>query len=524
MPSSPRRSVRSAPVVRVAAWAGAVALAALLSIWVGAEAVVDPAFVEERLSRSLSRRFPRASVDVGSVRPLPHRLGLSVRALRVETGDPATAAGDLGRALVVPSLTVTGVRGSALLGGTGLHLGRVRVAGATADLSVLAPASRLAGVANGVELDLRDLSLDGRGPDLAALLASLSRLHVPSYRARSPDGRSLLRVRGFEADLRSGSARIDSMRMLIADPAVPPAFRPDGEGVAEDTTEIRLAGLAARGLTVLETGDGRPHLRARSVEIDSFRVTAVDGVIPDTSTDRGPPLTPVQWLRQFTGPGGRFDTLSFGRGRVRYTERRVGYPGAGTIVFDRIQGSMRPFPFGTARSSPSGSARGASDATRPPVQLTVRGRVTHSAPVWLAISFPDRSRSLYFDAVGKVGSLDLRELNSVFRATEGIHIESGSLDSLRFRMRVSDGAARGEVVPVYDELGISLEDPRAGGRGLDEHLRSFVLGLRLNARNDPAETDDFRTGSLEYEASPGQTFPAFLWQVLLTGLQDVAGV
>lgn len=526
MPSTDRASAGPRPVVRGVAWAGALSLAVVLVVYAAAEAVVDPAFVEECLTRGLSGRLPGASVEVGAVRPLPHRMGLSVRALAVATPDPSGADGGAGRALLVPRLTVTGIGGSALLGGTGLHLGRVRVTGATVDVARLAGGSYLAGVANGVDLELRELSLTGdRRADLASLLASLSRLDVPSYRARSPDGGSLFRVRGLEADVPSGTARLDAMRMLTTDPAVPPAFRTGGDDTARDTTAVALSGIAARGFAVSETGAGRPYLRARSVEIESFRVTAADGVVPDTSPERGRPLTPVQRLRRFAGPPGRIDTLRFAGGRVRYTERRVGYPGAGTIVFDRIEGSVRPFPFGPAPGSTGTGNRGErSDDASAPVRLGVRGRVAGSAPLWLTMSFPDRRRGLHFDAVGKVGALDLRELSTIFRPTEGIDIEGGRLDSLRFRMRASGGRARGEVAPVYRGLAISLEDPRAGGTGLDEHFRSFVLGLKLNARNDPAEGDAFRTGSLEYESSPGQTFPAFFWQALLTGLRDVAGV
>lgn len=510
----------SRPLVRGLAWAGAVSLALVLAVYAGAEAVVDRAFVEQRLSSGLSGRLPDPSVEVGAVRPLPHRLGLSVRDLRVEIGSPSTAEDGAGWSLLVPRLTVTGLWGSALVGGDDLRAERISITGATADLTRLPGASYPAGVANGIDLELREIRLTGgRRPDVASLLASLSRLDVPSYRARSADGHSLFLVRDFEADFRSGEAQLETMRLLITSAAVPPASGPEGAGTIEDTTEVAVTGLEGRGLAVVERDGARPHVRGRRVEIDSFRVTVVDGIVPDTSPDRGAPLTPVQRLRNFGAAAGRLDTLSFTRGRVRYTERRPGRLGTGTIVFDRIEGSVRPFPFGPARPSPDGP-----DGASSPVQLGVRGRVAGAAPLWLAITFPDRRRGLYFDAVGTVSALDLPNLNSIFRPTDGIEIEAGHLDSLRLRMRTNAATARGEVVPVYRGLGVSLVDPRGGGTGLDEHVRSFVLGLQLDSRNVPAEGDGFRTGSIEYRAAPGETFPAFFWNALLTGLRDAAGV
>lgn len=515
----PRPSFRPA-LLRAVTWAGAIALAGGVGVYLAAESVLDPDFVEERLSGHFSGPAGAVSVDIGSVRPLPHRLGLSIGALRIRAGpdgEPASTGGGGRdrRIAVVPRAMITGIGLSGLLGDGGLHLGLVRITGATLDLSALAPSSFPAGVANGADVELRDVTIgEERRPDPGRLLASVSRVSVPSYRARSPDGRSRFRLEGLEADLRRGRMHLDAVRLLTTPLAVPATALPEGT-TARDTTRVLLAGLAARGLAV-ESGRDGPSLRARSLDVDSFRVTAVDGVVPHAGGGRGRPLTPVQRLRQFAGPAGRFDTLNFVRGRVRYTERRVGRAEVGTVVFDRIGGSVIPFPFGPAPRSEVRSPG--------PVRLLVRGRVARSAPVWLTIAFPDRRRGLYFDAVGSVGSLDLRELNSIFRPTRGVDIESGRLDSLRFVMRVSDGAAAGEVVPVYRGLDLSLEDSRAGGTALPEFVRNFVLGLRLNARNHPAEGDDFRTGSLRYESSPGQTFPAFFWQVLLTGLQDVAGV
>lgn len=575
MSSPPRPSLPRGPVLRAASWAGAVTLAGLVSLYVAAAAVVDAAFVEERLSRGLSSDLPGASVEVGAVRLLPHRLGLAVRSLRIEAGaapggSDSSSGPRGGWTLSVPRLTITGIEASSLPGASlsagqlrleaprlardapsgsssaprepgiapadssppggetsaprgRVHVERVRITGATLDLSAVAPASFVTGVANGLDLDLRDLSLaGGRPPDADALVASMTRLRVPSYRARSSDARSFFRVEGIEVDVESGAARIDEVGLLATTPAVPPPFRAERGETAEDTTALTLDGLAVAGMTV-DTAGSRSSLRARSVEIDSFRVAVVDGVVPDTSVARARLLTPVQRTRNLGWPAGHLDTVSFRHGRVRYTERRVGHQESGTVLFDRIEGSVRLLPFGP-RPPDDEASGGREDGAPGTVSLEARGRIARAAPLWIWISIPDRRQGLFFDASGGVAALDLQELNSIFRPIEGIRIQSGRLDSLRFRLRVRSGEATGEVVPVYDDLSISLEDPRAGGRGLDERLRSLVLGLRLNARNHPDDGSDFRTGSVEYVASPGQTFPSFLWQALLTGLQDAAGM
>lgn len=312
-------------------------------------------------------------------------------------------------------------------------------------------------------------------------------------------------------DLSAAALRMEAPRLLVP-AAAGGGSRRSYRGAAEDTFALAASGVELVGLAV-RLAEGRTRMVARSLVVDSLIVDVSESVVRDTSPDRGPPVTPVQRLARDSGLFGRIDSLRVRAGRVRYTQRRSGQPGAGEIVFDRIEVRAGPLPLG-GRSTPGSDT----------VRVIARGRVARQAPVWIAASFSARSAGFSFEARGGLTALDLTALNGMFRPVEGIHIESGRLDSLTFRMRVREGRAEGRVEPVYDSLSLTLEDPRDGGTGLDEHVRSIVLGFRLNARNQPADGDDFRTGAIEHRVSPGETFLAFLWRALLSGLRDVAGV
>lgn len=531
-------------------------MAAGVAVYLVADAVVDRSFVERRLSRGLAGAFPSVSATAGEVRVLPLRFGVAVDSLRLAVRDgvpsdpsPGAAAGPAW-VLSAPRATLTGVGIAALLRGelaarelrlvaprlhrlegpvpdrgrpdrarrdapssADVRLDRVRVVGATVDLSAVLPSAPLAGVANGADLELRDLSVGGGTAAPPALLGALSRLRVASYRARETNGGASLRMAGFELDLAAREARVDGVRYRSIGPAAPGVDRGGRGRVAEDTVEVALDRPRANGVTV-DTGSAPPSLGARTLTVDSVRVRVVDGVVPGTSPERGPPRTPVQRLRSLGFLTGRVDSLHVREGRVRYLERRRRRPEPGTVLFDRIEARSRPFLFGPAPAVPR----------RDTVRFSLSGRVAEAAPFWLTVRVPDRPEGFTFDVDGRLTSLDLPALNTMFRPTEGIHLQSGRLDSLRFRLRTRNGRAAGRVIPVYDGLDLTLEDPRTGGRGLDERVKSFLAGLRLNARNDPADGDDFRAGEIEHSASPGETFPAFLWKALLSGLRDVAGV
>lgn len=547
-----------------AGWCAAVLVVVLAALYGVAAVVLDPAFVSERVSRTLGPGIGPGSVEVGGVRLLPHRFGASVTSLRIESGprpeDRARTAaeGPGGWALSVPRLTVTGVSLPSLFGGslsaararavaprltrssraTGLRGGpegaavprrpregdhevrppisveQVVISEATLDLAVLGLPWPLAGVANGVDLELRNVVLEPASGTPGRPLSSVARAHVPSYRSRGPEGRSHLRLEGLHLDPPSGRGSAGRVQFRAVGPAVPAATLRELGIAARDTTRIRAAGVEIRGLAV-DTAVSRPRVLAQSLHLDTLSVLVSNGATPDAAPERRPPRTPVQHLRDLLAVGGRIDTVSFRNGRVRYRKRRLDRSrSGGTLTFEGVEGSVRPLPFGPSPPSSRPEA----------VRVAVDGRVGGSGPLRVRARFPDRPDVYSFRVSGGVADLHLPTLNSMFRPVEGLHIRGGHLDSLRFRMRVENGFAEGEVVPVYDQLDLSVEDPSAGGTGLDEHLRTFLMGLRLNARNQPADGDDFRTGDIRHRASPEEGFPSFLWRALLGGLRDVAGV
>lgn len=567
--SSHRSSAR--PLLRGVLWALCGLLLAALGVRLTAEMVVDEEYVATRIARSLGARSHDPAVRVEHAQFLPFRRTLTIRGLEALVSEdpspgPTTAGnGRLHWRLTVPrarvaaigltdlfgdgikarelameaprlsAFTVGGSSGPAcrdhdhcrrLGGSTGepppaghpgpdprLRFERVSVTDGTLGLGDLTPSSPLAGRLNGLDLELTGFEVrEGRDRLLPAVLGSVSRLRVPSYLVRARDGGLLLSVRNVALDLGEGTAWIGRVRLRKQEAGIPPAARPRVSAVPADTTELTASHLVLEGVVFDTTGDHRV-LDARTLRVDRLRLHVVDGVLPGTGPHRRPPRTPVQHLRSLEGVTGRIDSVRLVRGAVRYTERRAGQPGTGTLLFDRLAAAAKRVPFGSRPNS-----------ARDTVRVSVHGRIAEAAPIWLRASFPERSDVLSFETRGGVTSLELPALNSIVRPTEGIEITGGRLDSLRFSLVVHSGHAVGRVTPVYAGLGLSLQDPRTGGSGLDEHLREFVLGLRLNARNHPGDGDDFRTGTIDYRSSPGQTFLAFVWRALFSGLRDVAGI
>lgn len=548
------------PRRRALAAAGAL-LALVLAGWGTAAVVIDEAFVEDRLSRSLAGPFGPSRVTVEEVDVLPLRLGVSVASLRIEPEEGP------GVEVRVPEARLTGIRPWSLLWGplvagelslvaprlvsptdsarrasagregadrkatsaepptwlvpdrrragstrrahgAGVRLGRLTVTGATLDLGFRGSGSVAAGVAHDVDLELADLAL-GR-PDAPvpgrALLAALRELRVSLYRGETPDGRGLLELEGLAVDVPGGRAAVDRVhhrtfhRQFV-----------EGDGgrrALDDTTALRAGPVVLEGLR-LDTAPRSLPVGARSLLVESLRVAAVEGITGTApTTPRPPPRTPIQQLRSLAVRM-RIDSVTIRDGSIAYRERRPGRREAGEVRFDGLDGSVRPLVLGDPGVRPD------------TIVATARARVNGEAPLRLTLTFPPEAEGFAFTAEGAVVDLEAASLNSILPVV-GVRVTGGRLDSLTVRLRVERGYARGTVVPVYDGLGLEMSEGPGSG-GIVGWAKGLLLDLRLNTDNLPSEGDGFQTAEIEQRARPGTTLWEFLWDCVAAGLESVTG-
>lgn len=562
---------------RIALWIGGILLTGVGSLYAVATVVVDEGFVERRLSGLLARAPGDHDVSVDEVAVRPLRRGIRIASLRIEPAsgfrggaNPAPVVGPEFR-LHVSELEIDGIdllsaargsfaaldlrahglrlivaglrdpaeepdvasgapagippRPSGVAGGDldppsdepgGFRFEAVRIANATVDVTV---SGRPA--AWNVIVTPADVQLDGvalGGPNVTSVrevvLASLSELRAGLLLARRMDGHRSVELRDLLISPASGVARSEGARLLktrAEDSGSDPW--PGGGSHALDTTLVTATGLMTGGFA-LDTADGATSASGRSLVVDSLSVLFVDAIAPDTTPDaRKPaPKTPVQRLGS-AGLAARVDSMTVEEGWIRYRELRPGRRRSGEILFDDLEGSVTPLVTGPSRNVEPDT-----------VTVSVRARLQGSSPVRLDVGFPGGEADFSFTANGAVADVALSSLNSMFRPIDGVHFQAGWLDTLSFHLDVVEGLARGSVRPVYADLDLGLENPSSGGKGIGEHVRGFFMNLRLNSDNRPTEGDDFRVGSVERRAEPGETFLQVLWQSVLAGLRDVASV
>ena len=348
-----------------------------------------------------------------------------------------------------------------------------------------------------LEVEGNDVSFDGAG--------------------RSTDGRSglawsagpLLRLRAdgltrvsFDSLRASGA---DSMFILWGgrfEPTMPDETFFDRLEDREDRIRAAVSRVETRGLDFdLWPREG---LVARSIVFDTIAVDVLTNRrIPSGSSD---PWLPAQLISSFEGRL-EIDTIAV-RGRIEYRDLPADVAEPGLIAFENLE----------ARVEGISNAPGAGP-------LVVDARLSvFGAPAETRIEIPLDADRFRMSVRGRVGGFDLVRLNDLTIPLEGIEIQDGRLEALRYDVVVDGPAAGGTVWAAYRDLDIQMVDRSTGEGGLIDDLKSFVANtFALHDENMPPSGDEgAKPGTVDYAVDPGDPFFTRIWAPIRSGLMAVA--
>lgn len=307
----------------------------------------------------------------------------------------------------------------------------------------------------------------------------------------------------------------DSMRAVGADstftlfglrlePTAPDAEFFDRLDVREDRIRAVLRRVEARGLDFdLWPREG---LVARAIQIDSFDVDVLTNRRIPKAGGPSYPWLPHELVRSFDR---RLDVDSLiARGRIEYRDlpdRAV--TAAGAIAFDDIVALV------TGISNADG---------RPPLVVDATLRL-FGTPADIRIQIP-LGDDFAMRTRGRVGAVDLTRLNSLTIPLEGLEIQDGRLEGLRYDVTVDGLIAGGTVWAAYRDLDVQMVDRRTGEGGLIADIKSFVANtfvLRDDNMPEAGEDGGVEPGAVEHILEADDPFFTRLWAPIRSGLMSV---
>lgn len=390
-------------------------------------------------------------------------------------------------------------------------------------------ASSLAAIDRGVRLDsllvdnLVMRRVTGRDTSTTTVkrleLASLNAAPSSSYDGTEPIGPMTVSLHGIERttsdrvlriaalglDLGSGTASLDSLSYA---PIGTDADFVRRHRIRTDRIDLRVGALRLSGL---EPGEWvrRGAYRAGTAEITGLDVDILsDKRLPSGRTARR--RTPQQWMQEVAPPVAIDSTVI--RGRLQYRERGRESPRAGVLKFEQV----------TARVMNLRNILVPDDQR--PTTLAVESRLMGAAPLTLTVELPLLNTTFTGRYSGQLGAMPAAALNPFIDGALGARFTDGRVRGISFDATITDGVARGRVVPRYEGLWIEL--PGVARSGFLSGLRRAVAKFAANqfvVREDNVAggTDAPRNGPIIHRWRRSETLLQFIWNGVRDGLLQV---
>lgn len=348
-----------------------------------------------------------------------------------------------------------------------------------------------------LEVDGRDLGFDRTGR-LVGPRDGLAWRTGSFTRVRS-DGLTRVSFDSMRASARDSSFVFAGVRL---EPTVPDEefFRRLED--AEDRIRAVLPRIEGRGFDFALWPRG--GFSARSIALDSADVDVYLNRRLPSGSSGGEPWLPHTLVESFPGRL-HVDSVRL-RGRIDFRElpeREVAAPAH--IAFEKLDGRI----LGIS-NQPGGG----------PIVLTSTMEV-FGAPAQIRLEIPLDVDRMVMRMDGKVGGVDLQRVSALTVPLEGIEVQEGRLEALRFDIEVDGRSAGGTVWVAYRDLDIQMVDSRSGEGGVFADIESFVVNtFVLRSSNMPGEGEDEEAvpGRVEYYVEPDDPFFTRVWAPIRTGM------
>lgn len=269
----------------------------------------------------------------------------------------------------------------------------------------------------------------------------------------------------------------------------------------------RLHGLALRGISFRKFLDDGAFL-ARSLSVDSVYLDIFKDKRVPLDPDKKPPQLLHEAFQSLNRPI-HLDTVRVLGGEIWYREVKEDGELPGVISFEDL-----------ALEAVGISNDSTANSENRPVIIKTETRLFGIGLFKAGFEIPLNAHSFDMKYAGWVGSMPARPVNNILTNLEGMHIEGGAIDSLKFEVTVVGGEANGLLTLAYHDLEMQFVDKIDRSRNLRDRLKTFVVDKLMVDSNNPSDRDKpIRTVNASYTLAEDNFF-RFLWRPLRNGLVD----
>ncbi|WP_432713876.1 hypothetical protein [Pedobacter sp.] len=130
-----------------------------------------------------------------------------------------------------------------------------------------------------------------------------------------------------------------------------------------------------------------------------------------------------------------------------------------------------------------------------------------------------------FSYSGELFGLNGSVLNNVTKPLGRVHIKSGMVKKLTFKVKANDRKAVGNMEFRYNDLAIAVLKKEKGKPWFSRQgLLSFLANNLIIKPDNPDRNGLFTIAKIDYERKPTRSFFSFVWKALFKGIRFSVGV
>ena len=122
---------------------------------------------------------------------------------------------------------------------------------------------------------------------------------------------------------------------------------------------------------------------------------------------------------------------------------------------------------------------------------------------------------------GSVGPMSATHFNRILKPLLNVEIGSGNIHSIKYNMRATDHRSRGDFRFDYDDLKIEILDRK---EKTTKRVVSFLINQIVINDSNPDANEVYHVGKIDHRRESTHTFFKDMWQSLLDGIKQTAGI
>ena len=159
------------------------------------------------------------------------------------------------------------------------------------------------------------------------------------------------------------------------------------------------------------------------------------------------------------------------------------------------------------------------------MRADLRAKIMNSGNLHAQFTFDMLSKTGEHAYTGTLGGMNATAFNRILYPLLNVEIRSGNIRGIRFDITGTDYRSRGDFRFDYDNLKIDLKgDPDAPRKKSSLKIASFLVNQLIINDSNPDANEKYHVGKVDYRRVPEHTFFKNLWQSLLDGIKQTAGI